>query len=662
LPGAALDDPQPTFADRDLAAPPPRKLDGLTLWLDAADRATLQLDASSRVTSWSDKSDRGFQANADTADSRPRYVDTALGGNPVVQFSGRANLSLPRTTEPLNLGGQYTVLYVARGGEGCLLSKGSGDSSGSFAWMRGAAGLQIGGASFSVRGDTGREARVRVVRADQDGIGWFIDGHDHRIETAGDYELRTNRVLRLGCVARTSSDLQQFFQGELAELLIYSRALDDAERKTLEDYLAEKWLRDSDSPQPLTVELAAAIAADEPPDESLATDSTATDDATESASLDPPMPAEDDAPASEPTGEVTAAVPPKGYAVLTPSGLEASGNSQLRLLDGGVILSDGATRENEQYTILVDTPPQAITALRLEALPHESLPGTGPGWGLAGRFALSQFRVLIETADGSQPARTIGFTAVTEPKDDLAKRLVDDSDDSAWTVRRRGETVPITLLPTTPLELPEGSRLNITLVQRENLGCFRLLATSDADPFAAAGRTPAVAGGPADDRFILFANLGGDAYEDEAGNKWQKSEKHGVRDFGHEGGMSAGKTVQPYPQQLWAETAIRGLTGFRAAVPEGVYEVTLCFCEQWTNDADRRRFITVWERGTPQAFQRMFHGPGLNGPATHVEPKVLVRDGQLDIEFSPLDRDSFAVLSGIIIRQVAEIPQPGRKR
>jgi hypothetical protein len=218
----------------------------------------------------------------------------------------------------------------------------------------------------------------------------------------------------------------------------------------------------------------------------LANDSTATDDATESASLDPPMPAEDDAPASEPTGDGTAAVPPKGYAVLTPSSLEASGNSQLRLLDGGIILSDGATRENEQYTILVDTPPQAITALRLEALPHESLPGTGPGWGLAGRFSLSQFRVLIETADGSQPARKIGFTAVTEPKDDLAKRLVDDSDDSAWTVRRRGETVPVTLLPTTPLELPEGSRLNITLVQRENLGCFRLLATSDADPFAAA--------------------------------------------------------------------------------------------------------------------------------------------------------------------------------
>ncbi|MCL4201823.1 MAG: hypothetical protein KJ000_04970 [Pirellulaceae bacterium] len=664
LPGPELDDPQPTFTEQDLAASPPRKFDGLALWLDAADRATLQLDDSSRVMAWSDKSDGRFQASADNADSRPRYADAGLGDHPVVRFAGRANLSLPRTTEPLNLGGQYTVLYIARGGEGSLLSKGTGDSSGSFAWMRGAAGLQIGGDSFAVRGDTGREARVRVVRADQDGIGWFIDGHDHRIEAAGDYELRTNRVLRLGCVARSSTDLQQFFQGDLAELLIYNRALDDAERKTLEDYLAEKWLHSSDAPQPLTVDLAASIAADESTadatDQSLATDATAGDDAGDPPALDPTMPAEDDAPASEP--KAAAQVLPKGYLVLTPSRLEASGDSQLRLLDGGVILSDGTTRENESYRILMETPPQTITALRLEALPHESLPGTGPGWGLAGRFALSQFRVLVEAVDGTQPARKVGFTAVAEPKDDLAKRLVDDSDDSAWTVRRRGETVSITFLPTMPLELPAGSRLNISLVQRENLGCFRLLATSDADPLAAPGPIPGNIGGQADDRFTLFVNLGGDAYQDEAGNKWQKSEKHGVRDFGHEGGSSAGKSVQAYPQQLWAETAIRGLTGFRATVPDGVYEITLCFCEQWTNDADRRRFIAVWERGTPQAFQRVFHGPGISGPVTHVEPKVLVRDGRLDIEFSPLDSNSFAILNGIVIRQAADAAQPGRKR
>jgi hypothetical protein len=189
-------------------------------------------------------------------------------------------------------------------------------------------------------------------------------------------------------------------------------------------------------------------------------------------------------------------------------------------------------------------------------------------------------------------------------------------------------------------------------------------ATSAVDPSAAAvpGSGTGTAQRAADQRFLLFVNLGGEAYEDQEGNPWRKSEKHGARDFGHEGGMSAGKTIQPFPHLLWAETAIRGLTAFRAAVPEGVYEVTLCFCEQWTQDVSRRRFYTVWERGNPHAFRREFQGPGIGGPWTHVERKVLVQDGQLDIEFGPLGEGSFLILSGIIIRQVSGLSATRRRR
>jgi hypothetical protein len=189
-------------------------------------------------------------------------------------------------------------------------------------------------------------------------------------------------------------------------------------------------------------------------------------------------------------------------------------------------------------------------------------------------------------------------------------------------------------------------------------------ATLAVEPSAAAvpGSGTETAQEVADKRFVLLVNLGGEAYEDQEGNPWQKSDKHGAQDFGHEGGMSAGRTIQPFPHLLWAETAVRGLTAFRAAVPEGVYEVTLCFCDQWTQDVSRRRFYTVWERGNPHAFGRQFHGPGIGGPWTHVERKVLVRDGQLDIEFSPLGDGSYSILSGIIIRQVSEVPATGRRR
>ena len=497
LPTAALDELPLAAIVGEAPLSPPLQLDGLLLWLDAADRSTLGLDSTSRVSTWSDKSDRRFEAKADNVASRPTCVEEALGGYSVVQFAEPAILSVAQTTEPLNLGSHYTILYVARGNEGSFLSKGSGDSPGSFAWMRGVAGLQIGGASFAVPGDTGREARVRVVQADQDQIRWFIDGHAHRPAMQTDFEVQTRNVVRLGAVLKRPGDTQQFFHGQLAELLVYNRALEDDERRALEQYLSEKWLHGSDVPEPLTAELAESIAADEPVDDMI--------------------------------------VP----------GTEAG-----------------------------------LVQAELEA---------------AGPEMAAEDETSVREADRDQ-------------QDSLATAAVDPS----------------------PATVPGSG----TVTAQE----------------------------AADERFVLFVNLGGDAYEDQEGNPWQKSDKHGAQDFGHEGGMSAGKTIQPFPHLLWAETAIRGLTAFRAAVPEGVYEVTLCFCDQWTYDVSRRRFHTFWERGNPHAFRRDFQGPGIGGPWTHVERKVLVRDGQLDIEFSPLAEGSFSILSGIVIRQVSEVPATGRRR
>ncbi len=664
---AALDGPQieptsdPTAKERTTAIP--LQVEGLLLWLDAADLSTLGLDDASAVLTWSDKSEQGFQAKVDDGGAPPQYVRQGLGGLPVVQFAGSTSFSIARTTEPLNVDDHYTILYVARGDRGALLSKGSGDASGSFAWTRGVAGLRISGVSFAVRGDTGREARTRVVRADSDQIVWFIDGHAHQPSAQTGYQVRTRNVLRIGGVLQRPGDMQQFFHGQLAELLIYDRALNVEQRQLLEGYLASKWLLGSDAPEPLTVELAQAIAADEPPMDEAPSESAA--DATDVVDGEAEVADSGEHSAQDQQPALSA-----GYVVLKPDVLRTSGRSQLKLLHDGIVLSDGADRENEEYRIELETPLQGLTALRLEALPHESLPATGPGWASAGRFSLTQVRAHLESIDGAEPAEELRLTAVGEPGDDLVGRLVDGSDQTVWSGRRRGERGPMIFFPAAPIDVSPGQRLVITLAQRENLGCFRLLATAAAVPLAAPVPDPVPAPAPAaapteevaDAGFVLYVNLGGPAYRDQHGNQWHRSERLENQDFGHEGGISAGKPVQSFPQLLWAETAIRGLTAFRASVPDGIFEVTLCFCEQWTNDPERRVFYTVWERGTPQAFQRSFRGPGIGGPWQHVERRVAVRDGQLDIEFSPIREGTFAILSGIIIRQVAETPGSGRRR
>jgi hypothetical protein len=39
-------------------------------------------------------------------------------------------------------------------------------------------------------------------------------------------------------------------------------------------------------------------------------------------------------------------------------------------------------------------------------------------------------------------------------------------------------------------------------------------------------------------------------------------------------------------------------------------------------------------------------------PWTHTVPKVVIDDGRLDLDFSPADEQSLAILNGIVIRAV----------
>jgi hypothetical protein len=330
----------------------------------------------------------------------------------------------------------------------------------------------------------------------------------------------------------------------------------------------------------------------------------------------------------------------------------------LQILADGSVLAEGDAPEGAEYRLRIDTDLARITALRLEALPHETLPGKGPGRGLGGAFSLAEFRATVAPRNGTGTPAAIQWQGVLAGGDRGAERTIDGQAATSWTVRRRGESVALTFLPRQPIGGDGGSTLEIALVQRETLGCFRLSATTAAAP--AELRPPdQPAGQPATELLVRYVNLGGDGFQDEAGNLWVKSQDYDGTTFGHESGSSAGKGSQVYPGKPWAESAIRGLIAFRAVVPNGTYEVGLYFCEQWTKNADSRRYYAVFERDTPQQILRRFHAPGLTGPYLYTEPRVVVKDGILDLDFRTADPDSRVVLNGIHIRQLPVKAGPG---
>ena len=107
-------------------------------------------------------------------------------------------------------------------------------------------------------------------------------------------------------------------------------------------------------------------------------------------------------------------IPPHeiGFVALTPVRAEASGGSQLQILDDGTVLAEGAATENEVYPLAFAISMPTITAIQLQAVPHESLPGGGPGRGLGGSFRLAEVQAGTAPADSDDAPQAAKFRSV----------------------------------------------------------------------------------------------------------------------------------------------------------------------------------------------------------------------------------------------------------
>ena len=144
-------------------------------------------------------------------------------------------------------------------------------------------------------------------------------------------------------------------------------------------------------------------------------------------------------------------------------------------------------------------------------------------------------------------------------------------------------------------------------------------------------------------------NLGGGPWQDQAGNAWVASQDFDGATFGHEAGQTVKSDAADHP--LYG-TAVRKLTAFRAVVPNGEYRVDLHFHEHWSrNPADRSFVVTVEQRPVLQPGL-FFQGPGMGGPYVYPIDRIIVKDGRLDVDFSPTQPGSLTILNGIAIRQL----------
>ena len=162
----------------------------------------------------------------------------------------------------------------------------------------------------------------------------------------------------------------------------------------------------------------------------------------------------------------------------------------LEVLADGSILASGDQTKFDVYDLTFDNLPSEITAIRLEVLPDDSLPGKGPGRvyyeGTPGDFFLSD---LALTADGQR--KTFRRATQSFPNGgNVAANAIDDKTDTYWSIGRGvGNRQVAVFQLSEPLVGAKAFDLKFAFefYYAVALGRFRISVTSDPQDIETAG-------------------------------------------------------------------------------------------------------------------------------------------------------------------------------
>ncbi len=174
--------------------------------------------------------------------------------------------------------------------------------------------------------------------------------------------------------------------------------------------------------------------------------------------------------------------------VLQPTAQSAGGAEIAKLVDGSLLVG-GKIPPNDTYTVSASSPPggQPIRAVMLEALPHESLPKTGPGLADDGSFELAEFTMSVVGVDGKAKRVALsGAWADFSPDKTSIANAIDGKSKTVWNVAgAKHQHVPRTAIFYLRDELIPDATAKLTFeleekskTERHQIGRFRLSVTS----------------------------------------------------------------------------------------------------------------------------------------------------------------------------------------
>ncbi len=195
--------------------------------------------------------------------------------------------------------------------------------------------------------------------------------------------------------------------------------------------------------------------------------------------------------------------PGNGWQVVAPLAAISSNGSTLTIQPDNSFVAGGANPQHDIYEITARSDIDTITAVRLECLTHESLPGGGPGRHSNSNFVLSEFEVTAVSVRDPTQLRSIKFANATAEYSQSGYEIAKAIDgtvagNNGWAVDgpTRKKNVTAMFIAAAPFGYEGGTELRFRLRHEagfatHSVGRPRLSITRDASDTLSLAGVPA---------------------------------------------------------------------------------------------------------------------------------------------------------------------------
>jgi len=230
----------------------PASLSGLSLWLKSDSGVTL---SGSYVTSWTDQSGNNNNAIANTGEE-PTFVSSFLNNKPAIEFNGLGQIMQiadANSLDFLNMSSFIVLKYIGQGtGNNIVYIKNANAGSPADPAMYGlVATLFNGNLSFPLNVNDWVDHTTNVDIKDSiprifsmtyggSDILMYANGFEVGSGSIGGNISTSTGTLQIGGYNK-SFDSAEYFCGQIAEIIMYNRAVTSTERQQVESYLNTKY-------------------------------------------------------------------------------------------------------------------------------------------------------------------------------------------------------------------------------------------------------------------------------------------------------------------------------------------------------------------------------------------------------------------------------------